>query len=142
MLLNQNKTAEATKVKILANLCNQINLEKQRNNSRIPYGYMSSLVASHKTVYPWLICNESNNYLRCRMQVLIILILLTSAAPEITAVMDITVANTEVTKRIKGVRPAGSKDKKKQHCQLVALVPKTKLHLSIRRRRRIWLRSG
>ena len=121
VLLNQNKIAEGTKVKILANLCNQIHLEKQRNNSCIPYGHVSSLVASHYTVCPWLTRNAINDYLRCRMQVSVNLILSTSAAPEKTAVIDITVTNTEVTERIKEMRPTGSADKKKHRYQLAAL---------------------
>ena len=93
---------------------------------------MSSLVASQKTACSWLTRNAINNYLSCRIQILANLILLTSAAPETTAVMDITVSNTEVIDRIKGMRPDGSVDKKKHHFQLAALASKKITYLSDR----------
>ena len=76
---------------------------------------MSTLVASYKTFCPYLTCNAINNYLRRRMQILGNVMLSTSATPETTGVMDITVADTEVTERINGVRPDGITDKKKKH---------------------------
>ena len=67
-MINQNRTAKQTRAIIIADLCNQIDLQKQHIQQRTPKGLITGLVNSHKTVCPWITCDAINYELRRRKQ--------------------------------------------------------------------------
>ena len=54
---------KAAKLSILTELCSKIDQVKQRQN-RIPYGFVSELVAEIKSVFPWVTRDAINNHYR------------------------------------------------------------------------------
>ena len=64
--INQNENAKQFKQDILQRLCNHIDLKQQHPNKGLPQYYATGLVASHKSVYPWLTRNVIKNEIKRR----------------------------------------------------------------------------
>ena len=58
-----NQGTKAAKLSILTELCYKIDQVKQRKN-RIPYGFVSGLVAEIKSGFPWVTRDAINNHYR------------------------------------------------------------------------------
>ena len=63
LLKTAKRGTKAAKLSILTELCCKIDQVKQRQN-RIPYGFVSGLVAESKSVFPWVTRDKINNHYR------------------------------------------------------------------------------
>ena len=116
-MINQNRTAKQTRAIIIADLCNQIDLQKQNIQTRVPKGLVTSLVNSHKAVCPWITHDAINYELRRRKQKGIFY-LLSSECSITTGVMGIAPTDEDIPptqttiQRAKGGRPDGTTNKR------------------------------
>ena len=109
MSLNQDDVVKATKKNVLTDLCNRLDFKKQSNKCQIPHNFVSGLIHSHKTVFPWLTRDTINNELRRRKGAGICS---SVQAPLITTgVTDVARTDKDSDERKKGGRPLGSTDK-------------------------------
>ena len=118
-MINQYRTAKQTRAIIIADLCNQIDLQKQHIQQRTPKGLITGLVNSHKTVCPW-ITRDAINYELRRRKKNGIFYLLPSESPITTGVTGITPNDEDIQaqttiQRAKGGRPDGTTDEKARH---------------------------
>ena len=128
---NKNRSAKDTKAMILTDLCNLIDLKKETITGQIPHGVVAGVVASHKTVCPWITRDVINNELRRQNKMGIF----NSPLPSdqvTTSVTDLVIAATdsffeENCVRTKGGRPAGTSDLKKRHGELAVTASKNEI---------------
>jgi len=129
MNLEINRAIKRAKTIILTELCNQIDIAKQYNNSKTPYEFISKQVIATKAICPWISSDSIMNDCRRRKSVTSFICVEEAV---ITTDLTVSVAPVDLIFPVLG-RPKGSTNKRKAFLNASLVATRNEIIISLDR---------